>query len=105
MRQTNTNSGTDSRGVAFGLEGNLYIPVVVSVIVSIVLLSLMMGDGPWKWAVIPSPIVLTLGYVLVFVHQRPARFQNDYFNQWIFGPAFNSRPNRRRLKHPLSPEL
>lgn len=107
MRITSTNSATDSKGVAFGLEGNLFIPVVASIMASIFLLAAVLSaDGTAKWPLLVRygfsfiPFFLTLAYILVFRFNRPPRFDKDTFEGWIVGADFNVRP-RVPPHHPL----
>lgn len=107
MRITPTNSATDSKGVAFGLEGNLFIPVVVSVMLSIVMLAAILSNpAAREWPVWGrymasfSPVFVTIAYILYFKHRRPPRFDRDCFDQWLGGPSFLHRRTAKKT-HPI----
>ncbi len=86
---TNTNSATDSEGVAFGLSGNLFIYLLGSIIVSILGVTLMISvfGVPAVIAIAfgAVPVVLTLAYLKIFKHRKPPHYQEDLFELWISG--------------------
>jgi hypothetical protein len=101
---------TDSRprakgtGYAFGFEGNLGMPVIVSVMVSVFMVTLLLNsDNPWpllvKLLASLTPTVLTSGYIILLRHKRPPRFDVDLLNSLVNGRSF--QPARIQPRHPL----
>lgn len=102
LRRTETNSSDDSRGRAFGLEGDLYLPVVIAAVVSLgllALLGLVLHTG-WAAAGIGAagPFVLTLGWAVFLKHGRPPGYDRDWIEQQLGGGNFTrSRAAQRRM--------
>jgi hypothetical protein len=103
---------TDSRprakatGHAFGFEGNLGMPVIISTLVSVFLLNLLLNSDIQialfaKFLIALLPTVLTAGYIVVLRNHRPPRFDVDLLASWIGGRAF--QPARYQPRHPLLP--
>jgi len=100
---------TDSRprakgtGHAFGFEGNLGLPVIISAMGSILLLTLLFTGGlsfslPVRFAVGLSPVVLTTTYVVTMRSRRPPRYDVDLLRSAVNGRAF--QPARHQPLHP-----
>jgi hypothetical protein len=103
---------TDSRprakatGHAFGFEGNLGMPVIVSALISIFFLNLLLNNevrmALWaKFLIAFLPTILTAGYIVVLRSHRPPRFDADLLASWVSGRAF--QPARYQPRHPLLP--
>jgi hypothetical protein len=101
---------TDSRprakgtGYAFGFEGNLGMPVIVSIMVSVLMVTLLLNsDNPWpllvKLVASLAPTVLTSGYIILLRHKRPPRFDVDLVTSLVNGRSF--QPARIQPRHPL----
>jgi hypothetical protein len=101
---------TDSRprakgtGYAFGFEGNLGMPVIVSIMVSVLMVTLLLNsDNPWplpvKLVASLAPTVLTSGYIILLRHKRPPRFDVDLLTSLVNGRSF--QPARIQPRHPL----
>ncbi len=92
---TNTNSATDSEGMAFGLAGNLFIYLLGSIIVSILGVTLMISvfgvSAIIALALGIVPVVLTLAYLKIFKHRKPPHYQEDLFELWISGTGHERR--------------
>ena len=102
LRRTETNSSDDSRGRAFGLEGDLYLPVVIAAVVSLGLLALLGLVLRTGWAAAGSvsvvPFGLTLGWAVFLKHGRPPGYDRDWIEQQLGGGDFTrSRATQRRL--------
>jgi len=86
---TNTNSATDSEGMAFGLSGNLFIYLLVSMVASIFGVTLMISVFGVHAAIALGlgtvPVLLTLAYLKIFRHKKPPHYQEDLFELWING--------------------
>jgi len=107
MRFTPTNSATDSKGVGFGMEGNLFAPILFSVFFSILMLIVMFQSGIGReWAVWERyvfaflPTIFTAAYVLMFFHKRPPRYHKDFWDARIFGGDFRVH-NVAERPHPV----
>ena len=103
LRRTSTNSATESEGVAFGLSGNLVIPVAVSAMVSAGLAALVMSskDAGWaEWLVAFSPTILTFAYIFLLKNDKKPRFEQDFWEVLIEGECFHTR-RRRPIRHPI----
>jgi hypothetical protein len=107
MRVTPTNSATDSKGVGFGLEGNLFAPILLSIFVCVGILFFFFQTGTgadWpvgvRYGIAFSPTVLTALYVIIFFNRRPPRFHHDFWDGLILGGDFyvNHKPSR---PHPV----
>jgi hypothetical protein len=103
---------TDSRprakatGHAFGFEGNLGMPVIVSALVSIFFLNVLLNSDTRvalfaKLVIALFPTLLTAGYIVVLRSHRPPRFDVDLLASWINGRAF--QPAKYQPRHPLLP--
>jgi hypothetical protein len=101
---------TDSRprakgtGYAFGFEGNLGMPVIVSIMVSVLMVTLLLNsDNPWpllvKILASLAPAVLTSSYIILLRHKRPPRFDVDLLTSLVNGRSF--QPARIQPRHPL----
>lgn len=100
LRRTDTNAGDDSRGRAFGLDGNLYLPVVVSVVASLgiaALLGLGLRTG-WIPAAITGsvPFSGTLFWAVALRHGKPPGHDRDWLDQRLGGGDFTRRREAQR---------
>jgi len=103
---TDTRPRARSTGHAFGFEGNLGMPVIVSGMVSVFVLTLLLnGDNSLplfaKFFLASVPIVLTIGYIVALRSRKPPRFDLDLFASWVNGRSF--QPGRRQPFHPFIP--
>lgn len=102
LRRTDTNSADDSRGRAFGLEGDLYLPVVVAAVISLgllALLGLVLRTG-WVIAgtVAAAPVAGTLFWAAWLRHGRPPGYDRDWIEQKLGGGNFRrTEAAQRRL--------
>ena len=85
LRHTETNSGDDSRGRAFGLDGDLYLPVVIAVVVALGLgavLGILLRLGWVTAGVVASlPLAATLLWAVGLKHGKPAGYDRDWVEQ------------------------
>ncbi len=105
---TDTRPRAKSTGHAFGFEGNLGMPVIVSALISVLLLTALFNSDnslsiPLKLFVALLPVVLTTGYVALLRSRKPPRFDLDLFASILNGPAF--QPARYQPRHPCIPAL
>ncbi len=92
LRRTDTNSSDDSRGKAFGLEGDLYLPVVIAAVLSLgllALLGLVLRTG-WVAAGVMAalPFGVTLFWAVWLRHGRPPGYDGDWLDQQLGGGNF-----------------
>lgn len=85
LRRTDTNAADDSRGRAFGLEGDLYLPVVAALLGSLGLFALFgLGFGvgwPLAAGLAAGPLALTLAWAFGLRHGRPPGYDRDWMEQ------------------------
>ena len=92
LRITDTNSVNDSKGRAFGLEGNDFIYVLVAFVVALglyLLLNVLLGAGKLAALVIALPFLFVpLGWVLFLRHNKPEGYTEDWFDQKFNGEGW-----------------
>lgn len=89
LRFTDTNAGDDSSGRAFGLEGNLYLPIVIGLIGGVALFALLslglhvnFGLGAGAAAL---PLLAVLGWITLLKQGKPAGYDRDRLEQCAGG--------------------
>ena len=101
LRLTDTNAADDSAGSVWGLDGNLFIPVVASAAGSIGIVLVLFSAFHANWllsAVVGAlPFVLTLSYVLLFKQGKPPGYDIDLFELWIEGNGFSIDSHQQYL--------
>lgn len=88
LRFTETNSGDDSRGRAFGLEGNLYLPVAGAVVLAVALFAGLTwrGTGLVPAGVAASvPVAGVAIWIFGFKHGKPAGYDRDRLEYVLSG--------------------
>ena len=103
---TDTRPRARSTGHAFGFEGNLGMPVIISGMGSVLILTMLLNGEIGlplfaKFLVALFPTILTVAYIVVFRSHRPPRFDLDLFASWVKGPSF--QPARVQPRHPFAP--
>ena len=92
LRLTDTNAADDSGGSVWGLDGNLFLPVVASATLSIGVLLVLFAFFHVNWiasALLGAvPFTGTLAYVLLLKQGKPPGYDLDLFDLWINGPGF-----------------
>lgn len=100
LRRTETNAADDSRGQAFGLEGNLYLVIVIAVVVALALLALFGLVWRTGWgiaAVLASlPVGIVLFWALFLRKGRPPGYDRDWIAQRLGGGDFTRERNAQR---------
>jgi hypothetical protein len=107
LRLTDTNAADDSGGSVWGLDGNLFMPVVAAAAVSIgvVLILYAMLHVHWlvSFLIGAIPFALTLTYVLLFKQGKPPGYDRDVFDLWTtgrgFAPVVSSANAGLKLRH------
>src|ERR1700722_14740081 len=95
-----------STGHAFGFEGNLGMPVIISGMLSVFLLTLLLNGEIGiplfaKFLLASLPTSLTIAYIVAFRSRKPPRFDLDLFAFWVKGPSF--QPARLQPRPPFIP--
>lgn len=91
LRFTDSNAGDDSAGRAFGLEGNLYLPVVFGLVAGVLLFAGLGFAGvglPLAGTAAATPLVATVVWVLGFRHGKPSGYDRDKMDDLLGGADF-----------------
>ena len=92
LRHTETNAADDSAGRAFGLDGNLYLPVLLAVIGALALfavLGLVLQVGfILAGVVVAVPLAAVLGWVVLLKQGKPAGYDRDLVEHLLGGGNF-----------------
>lgn len=95
LRYIDTNSANDSDGRAFGLDGNLYLPVVCAVIGALgAFAALVLGLGLHvlpAGLVVGVPVSAVIAWAVVLRNGRPAGFDVDWCEQLLWGADMSRR--------------
>jgi len=93
LRITDTNSANDSKGRAFGLEGNDFIYVLVALVVALglyLLLSFLFSVGKLAALAFVAPIFLCpLCWVVLLRHNKPEGYAEDWVDQKFNGEGWS----------------
>lgn len=105
LRVTDTNSANDSKGRAFGLEGNDFVYVVVALVVALglyLLLTALLHVSTLVALLFSLPILLaTLAWAVLLRHNKPEGYAEDLFDHlvnwegWSFAPRAQPRLPRK----------
>ncbi len=109
LRFTDTNAADDSAGRVFGLDGNLYLPVVSGLVAGVVLFAGLGFIGiayPLAGAVAAIPIIGSLVWVLGFRHGKPAGYDRDKLDDLLGGANFtrDGEPITHTKAHAVAPD-
>ncbi len=93
LRITDTNSANDSKGRAFGLEGNDFLYVLIAFVVALglyLLLSAFFHAGQLAALGLALPFLLgPLSWVLFLRHNKPEGYAADWFEQKFNGEGWS----------------
>lgn len=100
-RITDTNSANDSRGRAFGLEGNDFMYVLVAFVVGLgiyLVFSFVLRTGMGVALLFAFPIpAVTAAWVVLLRHNKPDGYAEDCFDDLVNGEGWSlvarSQPN------------
>jgi hypothetical protein len=103
---TDTRPRARSTGHAFGFEGNLGMPVIISGMLSVLILTLSLnGENGMplfvKLLLALLPTSLTILYIVALRSRKPPRFDLDLFASLVNGRSF--QPARVQPRHPFIP--
>jgi len=93
LRITDTNSANDSKGRAFGLEGNDFIYVLVAFVAALglyLLLTALLRFGKLDSLAFVLPVFLVpLCWVLFLRHNKPEGYAEDWFDDKFNGEGWS----------------
>lgn len=97
LRITDTNSANDSKGRAFGLEGNDFVYVLVAVVAALALYLifgyvLRTGLAVALVFSIPMPAAV-VAWVLLLRHNKPEGYAEDVFDDLANGEGWSLTAN------------
>lgn len=82
LLQFSTNAADDSKGVAFGLSGNLFLYVIGGAILALLLVILFNGflklHIAFSVGVGAIPLLVATLYVVFMVNNKPPHYQDDW---------------------------
>ncbi len=99
---TETNAANDSSGRAFGLDGNLYLPVLITMVGALAVFSLLV----WliglsiiaAGAIITLPLLAVLAWVIALRRGKPAGYDRDFLETlWDRGHFTRHPANQKGL--------
>jgi hypothetical protein len=103
IRFTETNSGDDSKGLTWGLEGDLFWFMAggsfAFVMILLVCFSALKMSFSLSFLLAAAPLTLCLLYVFMFRQGKPAGYDIDCLDYWLNGAGIS--PNLQ--KHPIHP--
>lgn len=102
LRVTDTNSANDSRGRAFGLEGNDFVYVLIAFVATLgfyLVLNLVLRVHAGVAVAMALPLLLgTLAWVVLLRRNRPEGYTEDWYEQFTNGEGWSfaarSQPTR-----------
>lgn len=93
LRVTDTNSANDSKGRAFGMEGNDFIYVLGAFVAALgfyLLLTILLRVGIFPALLLALPVALgPTAWVLFLRHNKPEGYAADWFDQRVNGEGFS----------------
>jgi len=108
LRNTDTNSANDSKGRAFGLEGNDFVYVLVAFVAAFglyLVLQAMLRVGNGVSILLAAPVVLVpLAWALFLRRNKPEGYAEDWLDHainaegWSFAPSAQPA-HPREVKH------
>ncbi len=92
LRQTDTNAADDSAGRVFGLDGNLYLPVLLTVLGSLAAFALLgyLLHVPWSvaGAITGGPVIVVVCWAVFLRQGKPAGHDRDFVEGLVGGSDF-----------------
>jgi hypothetical protein len=105
LRITDTNSANDSKGRALGFEGNDFLYIVVGIIGAIglfLLLYALLAVAPASAILLSAPVfIISLLWVLVFRHNKPEGYAEDFFDYALNREGFEFVRNQAASPEPF----
>ena len=92
------NIGKQSKGVAFGLQGNLAFPVLGGVMLGIGIFIVALNEADWPFGVTvlvsALPALLTFGFVWFFFQGKPPHYLGDKVSGILTDPVVRRSPGQ-----------
>lgn len=108
LRLSDTNSGSDSAGRTWGLDGNLFWILVAGLFCFVMILLLLFSAFQCGFfvslGIAAIPLLLASIYVFGFRQGKPPGYDIDFVDGWISGTGFSPNLNHPP-EHPLHPLL
>ena len=102
LRITDTNSANDSKGRAFGLEGNDFVYVLLAVVgaMALYLVCTVILRLPVAGALVLALPVLVVptAWVLLLRHNKPAGYAADWLDHLVNREGWSFAPRVQRLR-------
>jgi hypothetical protein len=105
LRITDTNSSNDSKGRAFGLEGNDFVYVLVALVAALglyLVFAYVLRTGAAVALLFSVPVPAgVVAWVLLLRHNKPDGYAEDVFDDlvngegWTFPASSQSRPPQK----------
>ena len=95
LRQTSTNSGDDSKGKSFGLDGDQFMIVIAGLIAGVIVLIICMNSGMSPGLSLMTaclPIPFCIGYLVIFKIGKPPRYTIDLMQKWFGNKSLSKGP-------------
>lgn len=93
LRITSTNSANDSKGRAFGLEGNDFIYVLVAFVIALglyIVFAFVFRLGMLAALLFSLPVLLgAAAWVLLLRHNKPEGYAEDFFDDLVNGEGWS----------------
>ena len=93
LRITDTNSVNDSKGRAFGLEGNDFVYVLIAFVVALglyLVFAFVLRVGMAVALLFSLPVLVAVtAWVLCFRHNKPDGYAEDVFDDWVNGDGWS----------------
>jgi nitrate/nitrite transporter NarK len=104
--QVNTNSADDSKGVAFGLSGNLFLFVIGGAIISGLLMTIFIAFMKMEIMIAgilsAIPLALATAYAIFFLQGKPPHYKDDLFLSIVGMDFVSPAPDANQRRNPLT---
>ena len=102
LRITDTNSVNDSKGRAFGLEGNDFLYAIGAFVAALALYLVLIGlfrVGMFAALIVVLPVFLgSAAWVLLLRHNKPEGYAEDFFDDLVNGEGWSLAQNAQSLR-------
>jgi hypothetical protein len=108
LRVTDTNSVNDSKGRAFGLEGNDFLYVIGGIVGALgcfLLIHVLFGSSAVTALLFAGPILIVpTAWVLLFRHNKPDGYAEDLFDHLVNREGWTFAPRMQPVRYPARKE-
>jgi len=92
LRHSDTNAGDDSTGRVFGLDGNLYLPVLLTVLGALAIFAILalvlQINSALAGFIVAFPLTSVTLWVICLKQGRPDGYDRDLLEHWLGGGNF-----------------